>query len=95
MGGARRRRRLSTRGNQTGECEDARHHLKRYQGFTPPFHNDTTNGHTEGEPGVAGSRQLQPCVANALATILADVFNAKLIVNAAGSDPNSRHVDCS
>jgi len=34
-------------------------------------------------------------VANALATIFADVFNAKLIVNAAGSDPNSRHVDCS
>jgi len=32
-------------------------------------------------------------MASALATILADVFNAKLIVNAAGSDPNRRHVD--
>ena len=78
--GARRRRWLGTRRKQRGEREGARRHLKRDQGFTPPFHNDTTRGHTAGKPGVTGLQELQPCMASVLATILADIFNANLIV---------------
>jgi len=47
------------------------------------FINDTTCSHAAHKHDLTGSRELQPCVANGFLTILAEIFNAKLMVKSA------------
>ena len=47
------------------------------------FINDTTRSHVAHEHDLTGSRELQLCVASGFLTILAEIFNAKLMVKSA------------
>ena len=47
------------------------------------FINDTTRSHAAHKYDLTGSRELSPCVASAFLTILAEIFNAKLMVKSA------------